>query len=359
MYDLEAEIPSTSRRFVTKYRLSSENFPKDRWDEDTAPAKSIADWKHKKETQAVAHCISKSRATLESEMRAMLSLPKNNIKRRIFTLYPDPSDPEVMAAIDDSHLLLFEQWGLSPEGDALSGTGSGDDEQTQQVAAVDKDTYDEVNADIGEDDDINETDLFQQYDEDTNAQAEQAATYDEDDDPEQGGGELSDDGSQVDYEPSESGGTDGEKSSDSAAITSPSAKRQKKKPRTPSSHHSMSREEGEKEMDIDDDGPREIDFGLQSDESDLSEEKQTQETPESQKYLCQEQLHEQLLDDDDKAIESAEEELIDERNSEERIAEFQKEYLIARSEPLLWRSKKDNYMVASTDKSSLISLGQY
>ena len=71
VYDLEAEIPSTSRRFVTKYRLSSENFPKDRWDEDTAPAKSIADWKHKKETQAVAHCISKSRATLESEMRAM------------------------------------------------------------------------------------------------------------------------------------------------------------------------------------------------------------------------------------------------------------------------------------------------
>ena len=70
--DLEAEIPSSSRRFPTKYRLSSENFPKERWDELTAPRASIAAWNRKKANKEVHEGSLEAQGGICTHVRATL-----------------------------------------------------------------------------------------------------------------------------------------------------------------------------------------------------------------------------------------------------------------------------------------------
>jgi hypothetical protein len=362
--DLEAEIPSSSCRFPTKYRLSSENFPKERWDELTAPRASIAAWNRKKANKEVDLIICKPRATLEAEMKAMLSLPRNKHKRVIFTLFPDPEDDEVKEAIDNSHQLLFQQWGMTPNGDfELSDDGN---EETQRLGEQ-PDTMEEAETELelGGDDDVDEQDLDGHYDEDSNLEAVQAAQYDQDDDPEGYSNSSDDDKSngdeddQVDFEPSDSG-SDG-------ATNSPSHKRQKKKAATPSSHHSMSREEGVQEFeDGIEEAVRDIDFGQDSDESALESGKDEDEsqpppspppksTPESQKHLPKDV-------DKEYDLSEGEDDPVDPRYNlpMSKIKYFQKEYLNARSESLQWKAKKEmSHIVASTEKSSILTLGDY
>ena len=118
-HDLDAEVPTASRKFPAKYLVTSKGRPKEQWylyDTD-APKDVIKAWRDRVASKCVDEVISKKSKVLETEFKSILSKPSNKDKRKMFCMHPDPQEDDVKSAIEDSRQYLYREWGLTRDGD--------------------------------------------------------------------------------------------------------------------------------------------------------------------------------------------------------------------------------------------------